>query len=54
MPLSNEDNLRINVLLRQNLYALRIDESKMLIDALTERGEGQVIACSRLRRGPRA
>ena len=43
MPLSNEDNLRINVLLRQNLYALRIDESKMLIDALTERGEGQVV-----------
>ena len=43
MPLSNEDNLRINVLLRQNLYALRIDESKMRIDALTERGEGQVV-----------
>jgi len=43
MPLSNEDNLRINVLLRQNLYALRIDESKMLIDALTERGEAQVV-----------
>ena len=43
MPLTNEDNLRINVLLRQNLYALRIDESKMQIDALTERGEGQVI-----------
>ena len=42
MPLSNEDNLRLNVLLRQNLYALRIDESKMLIEALTDRGEGQV------------
>lgn len=43
MPLSNEDNLRINVLLRQNLYALRIDESKMCIDALTDRGEGHVV-----------
>ena len=42
MPLCNEDNLRLNVLLRQNLYALRIDESKMLIDALTEKGEAQV------------
>lgn len=42
MPLCNEDNLRLNVLLRQNLYALRIDESKMLIDALTERGEAQI------------
>ncbi len=43
MPLCNEDNLRLNVLLRQNLYALRIDESKMLIDALTERGEAQML-----------
>lgn len=42
MSLSNEDNLRLNVLLRQNLYALRIDESKMLICALTERGEAQI------------
>jgi hypothetical protein len=42
MPLCNEDNLRLNVLLRQNLYALRIDESKMFIFALTERGEAQI------------
>jgi hypothetical protein len=42
MPLSNEDNLRLNVLLRQNLYALRIDESKMHVEALTEKGEAQV------------
>ena len=43
MPLSNEDNLRLNVLLRQNLLALRIDGSKMIVDALTDRGEGQVV-----------
>ena len=43
MPLSNEDNLRLNVLLRQNLLALRIDSSKMIVDALTDRGEGQVV-----------
>jgi hypothetical protein len=49
MPLSNEDNLRLNVLLRQNLYALRIDESKMIINALTERGEAQVVLNSNCR-----
>ena len=49
MPLTNEDNLRLNVLLRQNLYALRIDESKMIIDALTERGEAQVVLNSNCR-----
>ncbi len=42
MPLTNEDNLRLNVLLRQNLYALHIDESKMLVSALTERGEAEI------------
>lgn len=40
--LSNEDNLRLNVMLRQNLQALRIDESKMLVTCLTDKGEGQV------------
>lgn len=49
MPLTNEDNLRLNVLLRQNLYALHIDESKMLINALTERGEAQVVLNSNCR-----
>ena len=49
MPLSNEDNLRLNVLLRQNLFALRIDESKMIIDALTDKGEGQVVLNSNCR-----
>ena len=49
MPLTNEDNLRLNVLLRQKIYALRIDESKMIIDALTERGEAQVVLNSNCR-----
>ncbi len=49
MPLTNEDNLRLNVLLRQNLYALRIDESKMIVDALTERGEARVVLNSNCR-----
>lgn len=41
--LSNEDNLRLNVLLRQDVHALRIDESKMILYALTGRGEGKVV-----------
>ncbi len=39
MPLSNEDNLRLNVLLAQDLKAVRIDESKMIVHALTGKGE---------------
>ena len=31
MQLSNEDNLRLNVLLAQDLKAVRIDESKMIV-----------------------
>ena len=42
MELSSEDNLRLNVLLRQNLKAIRIDESRMIVYALTDRGEAQV------------
>ena len=42
MELSNEDNLRLNVLMHQNLQAIRIDESKMLVYALTEKGEAKV------------
>ncbi len=42
MDLSAEDSLRINVLLAQNLQAVRIDESKMIVYALTERGEAKV------------
>ncbi len=40
--LSTEDNLRLNVLLAQQLYAVRIDESKMIVYALTEKGEAKV------------
>ena len=35
MQLSNEDNLRLNVLLAQDLKAVRIDESRMIVHALT-------------------
>lgn len=42
MELSNEDSLRLNVLLNQDLQAVRIDESKMVVHALTARGEATV------------
>ena len=42
MQLSPEDNLRLNVLLAQELYAVRIDESKMIVYALTAKGEAKV------------
>ncbi len=42
MSLSSEDNLRLNVLLAQELYAVRIDESKMMVFALTAKGEAKV------------
>ena len=42
MTLSAEDNLRLNVLLAQELYAVRIDESKMMVFALTAKGEAKV------------
>ena len=42
MELSSEDNLRLNVLLAQNLQAVRIDESKMIVYALTDKGEAKV------------
>ena len=37
-----EDSLRLNVLLAQNPGAIRIDESRMTVHALTERGEARV------------
>lgn len=40
--LSPEDSLRLNVLLKQELHALRIDEGKMRVHALTERGDATV------------
>lgn len=42
MDLSPEDSLRLNVLLHQGLQAVRIDESRMIVYALTERGEAKV------------
>lgn len=42
MNLSTEDSLRLNVLLTQKLQAVRIDESKMVVSALTEKGEASV------------
>ncbi len=43
MELSSEDNLRIHVLLNQDLQAIRIDESKMIIYALSEKGEAKIM-----------
>jgi hypothetical protein len=42
MQLSQEDSLRLNVLLTQALHALRIDEGKMIVYGLTERGEAKI------------
>ncbi len=42
MQLSNEDNLRLNVLLAQDLKAVRIDESKMIVYALSSRGDAKI------------
>ena len=42
MSLSNEDNLRLNVLLAQDLKAVRIDESKMIVYALSSRGDAKI------------
>lgn len=42
MNLSNEDNLRLNILLHQDLQAVRIDESKMIVYGLSEKGEAKV------------
>lgn len=42
MDLSQEDSLRINVLLNQDLESIRIDESKMVVYGLTAKGEARV------------
>ncbi len=42
MNLSPEDSLRLNVLLKQDLQAVRIDESKMVVFAITSNGEASV------------
>ncbi len=43
MELSNEDNLRLNVLLAQNLKAIRINEGTMTVHALTDQGEAKIV-----------
>ncbi len=42
MELAPEDNLRINVLFTQQLRAIRIDDSKLTVHALTSRGEAKI------------
>ncbi len=42
MELSNEDNLRLNVLLAQDLQAVRIDESRMVVYGLSGQGEARL------------
>ena len=42
MDLSHEDQLRLNVLLSQSLQAIRLDESRMELYALSEKGEATV------------
>jgi len=42
MELSSEDSLRLNVLINQDLQAVKIDESKMVVHALTGRGEAKI------------
>lgn len=42
MALSNEDSLRLNVLLAQDVRAIRIDEGKLIVYALTQKGEAKI------------
>jgi hypothetical protein len=42
MEISHEDNLRLNVLLANKVQAIRIDESKMIVYALSEKGEAKI------------
>jgi hypothetical protein len=42
MDLSHEDSLRLNVLIKQDLRAIRIDEAAMTVHALTGKGEAKV------------
>jgi len=42
MELSAEDSLRMHVLLTQQLQVIRIDESKMIVYGLSDRGEAKV------------
>ena len=42
MELSQPDQLRLNVLLAQAVQAIRIDESRMLLHALSAKGDIQI------------
>lgn len=42
MEFTPEDNLRLNVLIANNLQAIRIDESKMIIYGLSDKGEAKI------------
>ncbi len=42
MELTHEDNLRLNVLLANKVQAIRIDESKMIVYGLSEKGEAKI------------
>lgn len=42
MALSNEDNLRLNVLMAQKPKAIRIDDSKMVVYGLTRKGNAEI------------
>jgi hypothetical protein len=42
MELTHEDRLRLNVLLANKVQAIRIDESKMIVYGLSERGEAKI------------
>lgn len=43
MELSSEDRLRLNVLLANRPQAIRIDESRLVVYGLSERGEAKVV-----------
>ncbi len=43
IELSNEDKLRLNVLLAQKLKAIRINEGSMTLYALTDQGEAKIV-----------
>ena len=42
MELTAEDSLRLNVMLANALQAVRIDESSMTVQALSDQGEASV------------
>lgn len=42
MQLSQQDSLRINVLLNQSVQAIRIDDGKMIVYGLTDKGEAKI------------